>query len=88
MLIVGEGRQIELTRREHLGERLGHPQRSVSQVRRGRIAAEGDKQVTHSPLGSRQVDPLTAMHDPQMPTPVRSPARYGDLMLELGNAHA
>jgi len=57
-------------------------------VRRGRIAAEGDKQVTHSPLGSRQVDPLTAMHDPQMPTPVRSPARYGDLMLELGNAHA
>ena len=55
--------------------------------RRTLCTNEGQEQVAHGTLGVRQVDQLAAMHDPQMPAPVLSAARFCDPILKLGDAH-
>jgi hypothetical protein len=87
-LVVGERREVELTWREHLGERLGNPAGSIGQVRGGGITTKSQEQGANCLLGGRLVYPLPAMHDPQSPTLIQSAFRRHNLMLELGNAHA
>ena len=87
MLVVREGGEVELTWREHLGERLRHPAGGIRQVRRRGVTAKGRKQVPDRPFSGGQVDFLAAMHNAQTPTPVRAAGRHRDLMLEFGNAN-